>query len=292
MDRSLTKRDYHGLSSIAKALGIVEYVGSAGRRSFAELSAHTGLPRSTLLRLISTLIELDFLRRTSHGEYGIALKLWRIGCAAVDFEHVRDAIIPTLQQVVATTSETALYAVYEAGRAVYVERVEGLHPIRAYASVGGHSPAYATATGKSLLAWQDEAEVRRVAREAVSFTPTTRTDLEEIVRHAADVRRLGFAVNRGEWREGVWGVAAPIFGRRHELVAALGVTGPRDRIEPQIDEFSSIVRGAAANLSVIHGAVGPSSTVPRGAGGGERQRPVPAHGNHDERRPDSVESPC
>ena len=288
MNTGLTERDYHGLSSIAKALGIVEYVGSAGRRSLAEINAHTGLPRSTLLRLISTLVELGFLRRTSRGEYGIALKLWRIGCAAVDFEQVRDAIIPTLQQVVTTTSETALYAVYDAGRAVYVEKVEGLHPIRAYASVGGHSPAYATATGKSLFAWQDEAEIRRVAHEAVSFTSTTRTSVEELVRHAADIRRLGYAVNRGEWREGVWGVAAPIFGRRHELVAALGVTGPRDRIEPQIDRMSSIVREAASNLSIIHGAVKPTSSARIQADEGERQEPSSVFARHDERRPDAV----
>ena len=291
MDNGLTSRDYRGLSSIAKALGIVEYVGSAGRRDLSEISAHTGLPRSTLLRLISTLVELGFLRRTSHGRYAIALKLWRIGCAAVDFEHVRDAIIPTLQKVVDTTSETALYAVYDAGRAVYVEKVEGLHPIRAYASVGGHSPAYATATGKSLFAWQDEAEIRRVALEAVSFTPTTKTSIEELVRHTGEIRRLGFAVNRGEWREGVWGVAAPIFGRHHELVAALGVTGPRDRIEPQIDEFSTIVREAASNLSIIHGAVRLSSSVPVRAGEAERQELASASGRRGERRPDSFGSP-
>ena len=261
-------------------------------RPLPAISNHTGLPRSTLLRLIATLVELGFLRRTSHGEYGIALKLWRIGCAAVDFEHVRDAIIPTLQKVVDTTSETALYAVYDAGRAVYVEKVEGLHPIRAYASVGGHSPAYATATGKSLYAWQDEAEIKRVAQEAVSFTPTTRTDVEELVRHAAEIRRLGFAVNRGEWREGVWGVAAPIFGRHHELVAALGVTGPRDRIEPQIDDFSSIVREAASNLSIIHGAVRPSSSIPVRAGEADRLELVSTVGDRGKRRPDPIGSPC
>lgn len=290
MDKSLIIRDYNGLSSIAKALGIVEFVGSAGRRSLAEISEHTGLPRSTLLRLISTLVELGFLRRISHGEYGIALKLWHIGCAAVDFEQVRDAIIPTLQQVVATTSETALYAVYDAGRAVYVEKVEGLHPIRAYASVGGHSPAHATATGKSLLAWQDEAEIGRVAREAVSFTPMTRTSVEDLVRHAADIRRNGFAVNRGEWRDGVWGVAAPIFGRRREPVAALGVTGPRDRIEPQVDAFSSIVCEAASSLSVIHGAVRPSSAAPGRPAEAEREEPVSALGRRDKPRPDAVGS--
>lgn len=259
MDTSLIYRDFRGLSSVVKALSIIEYVGLTGRRSLAEISAHTGLPRSTLLRLIATLVELGFLGRTGHGEYGVALKLWRIGCSAVDFEHVRDTIMPTLRRLVARTSETAVYAVYDAGRATYVEKVDGLHPIRAYASVGSHSPAYATATGKSLLAWQDEAEIRRVGEAAEPLTAATLTGGEEVMRHTAEVRRQGFAVNRGEWREGVWGVAAPVFGRGHELIAAIGVTGPRDRIEPQIEPIAKMVREGAAELSINHGAVGLAS---------------------------------
>ena len=256
MGNSLDTRDLQGQSSIAKALGILEYVGVNGRRSLAEITAYTGLPRSTLLRLVATLVELGFLRRTNRGEYGVALKLWRIGCTAVDFEHVRDTIIPTLRQLVATTSETALYAVYDAGRATYVEKVEGLHPIRAYAEVGSHSPAYATATGKALLAWQDATEIQRVANVAEPLTTATMTNADVLIHQAAAVRQLGFAVNRGEWRDGVWGVAAPVFGRGYELVAAVGVTGPRDRIEPQIEPFSKIVREAAWELSINRGAIG------------------------------------
>ena len=45
-------------------------------------------------------MELGFLRRLGHGEYIVALKLWRIGCAAVDYENVRDTIIPTLRRLV------------------------------------------------------------------------------------------------------------------------------------------------------------------------------------------------
>jgi DNA-binding IclR family transcriptional regulator len=233
----------------------VEYVGLNGRRSLAEISAHTGLPRSTLLRLIAALVEVEFLRRIDHGEYGIALKLWRIGCAAVDFGNLHETILPTLRHLVEETSETALYAVYDSGRAVYVEKVEGVHPIRAYASVGGHSPAYATATGKALLAWRTEDEIARVGAAAVRITEATCIGSKATLQNAAEVRRNGFAVNRGEWREGVWGVAAPVFGRDPQPLAAIGVTGPRDRVGPQIGRFSQVVRAAARELSIRHGCI-------------------------------------
>lgn len=250
-------QSFDGLSSVAKALKVVEYVGLAGRRSLAEIGAFTGLPKSTLLRMIATLIDLGFLQRTAHGEYGVTLKLWRIGCAAVDYDNVRESIIPTLRRLVQKTGETALYAVYDDGSATYVEKVDGLHPIRSYASVGSRSPAYASATGKALLCWQDEAEIARVGAAAQPLTGSTHVGSEALVKHAIETRAAGFAINRGEWRQGVWGVAAPVFGRNTLPVAAIGVSGPRERIEPQIGPFSVAVRAAARDLSASHGAISP-----------------------------------
>jgi IclR family KDG regulon transcriptional repressor len=256
MDTSLTSRD-NGISSIGKALAIVEFVGTKGRCRLAEIIQHTGMPRSTLLRVVGILIDSGFLRRAERGEYGIGLKLWRIGCTALDYESLHEFVVPALRTLVAETSETALYAVYDGGRAVYLEKVEGLHPIRAYAEVGGHSPAYATATGKCLLAWRHEDEIARIGEKAERFTGATRVGSKAALISAAEVRRNGFAVNRGEWRDGVWGVAAPVFGRDGLPLAAIGVTGPRNRVEPQVDLFSRAVLGAARKLSMHHG-FGPS----------------------------------
>ena len=93
---------------------------------------------------------------------------------------------------------------------------------------------------------------------AQAFTSTTLVGAEALIRHASEIRDAGFAVNKGEWREGVWGIAAPVFGRGGDPVAAIGVSGPRDRIEPNIVPFSAIVRTMAAELSSYHGAVGTS----------------------------------
>ena len=59
--------------------------------------------------------------------------------------------------------------------AVYVEKIDGLHPVRAYTSVGDRSPAHASATGKALLAGWPEQELRRVAAAAKPYTESTHT---------------------------------------------------------------------------------------------------------------------
>jgi DNA-binding IclR family transcriptional regulator len=172
----------------------------------------------------------------------------------VDYEHVSDAVMPVLHQLVAVTSETVHYAVYEDGYAVYVEKVDGLHPIRAYSSVGGRSPAYASATGKALLAWQTGDEIARVAATTMQLTPATHVGLVALEREMAHVRSSGHAVNRGEWREGVWGIGAPVFGRSGEVIAAVGISGPEDRIAANLDVFISAVRDANRELSAQHGS--------------------------------------
>jgi DNA-binding IclR family transcriptional regulator len=236
-------------------LKILAFIGLNGGSDLAAVAAHTGYPKSTLLRLIQTIIGAGFLQRTEHGRYRVTLQLWRIGAGALDYESVRERVVPVLRWLVEATSETAHYSVYDDGMAVYVEKIDGLHPVRAYTSVGGRSPAFASATGKALLAWQDEAELRRVAAAARSYTDRTLVGVEKILRHAEEVRRAGYAVNRGEWRADVWGVAAPIFGKTGKVEGAVGISGPVDRIKTALRPSIKAVMSAAQKLSAFHGSL-------------------------------------
>jgi IclR family transcriptional regulator, KDG regulon repressor len=244
------------LSSVAKALLVLECIGLSKRRTLTEIASEVTLPKSTLLRLIQTLIARGFVRRTAHGEYAVSLKLWQIGCNALDSEAIRDEVIPLLNDLVGATGETAHYAAYEEGFSVYIEKVDGLHPIRSYTAVGGRSPAYATATGKALLAWRDEREIAKVGRSARRWTDATKAGADEVLREAEQTRRNGYALNRGEWRASVWGIGAPVFDRHAKVIAAVGISGPRERIEPNVRPYAKRVVAAAKALSRRMGSPG------------------------------------
>jgi IclR family transcriptional regulator, KDG regulon repressor len=235
--------------SVAKALAIIEYVGLEQLCTIPQLSARTGLPKSTLHRLLGTLVDEGFLYRAAHGQYKVSFKLWRIGATAVDLDSIRQNARDVLANLVKQTSETAHYSVYEDGCAVYVEKMDGLHPVRAYTSLGGRSPAYAGATGKALLAWQGEEEIRRVAKSAKRFTTSTLVGVSPIIREMSRIRKLGYAVNQGEWRDGVWGIAAPVLEPGGDALAAVGISGPEDRIRAGVDSLAKAVMRAAAELS-------------------------------------------
>ena len=89
--------------------------------------------------------------------------------------------------------------------AVFFER-----PVRAYSHVGGRAPAYCVATGKALLAHAAAGLVDRVALDLKPFTSYTIVTPNELKVELERVRQQGYAINRGEWRDGVCGLAAPI----------------------------------------------------------------------------------
>ena len=64
------------------------------------------------------------------------------------------------------------------------------------------------------------------------------------------MRQQGYAVNRGEWRETVGGLAAPIFDAHRRPLAAIGISGPVERLRPpQLKSFTPEVLRAARGIS-------------------------------------------
>ena len=83
------------------------------------------------------------------------------------------------------------------------------------------------------------------------FTPATITDEHELIEHLELVRQRGYALDLGEHEGEVRCVAAPIFDQYGETVAAISVSGSRDRIDPVAQNKQLIERtlDAAANIS-------------------------------------------
>ena len=243
----------NGVASVRKALTILDLIAEDGPASLAELGTKTGLPKSTLFRLLSTMSEAGFVERAPGGDYALAVKLWRIGARAIDFAALHPLIASALRDLVDLTSETAHFSVYEGGYAVQVEKVECSQAIRAPTRIGGRSPGYASATGKALLAFQPSEEIQRVGSLAESHTAATIVDADRLAEELAHVRQVGFAINRGEWRDGVWSVAAPVFDHHHQVVGSIGVSGPQNRFEPALEGIVRAVLGRARAMTASTG---------------------------------------
>ena len=78
-------------------------------------------------------------------------------------------------------------------------------------------------------------------------------DLATLERDLADVRRRGYAVTVDELEEGLAAVAAPVRGADGDVVAALGISGPTQRLGDRLEELGRQLKDRAEQLSVLLG---------------------------------------
>jgi DNA-binding IclR family transcriptional regulator len=111
------------------------------------------------------------------------------------------------------------------------------------------------ATGKALLAWLGPSRLAELAAGIERYTPRTIVEEAAFLREMEQVRKLGYAVNRGEWRESVGGIGAPIRDVQGQVIAAVGISGPIARLKPgMLKVLAGHVVAAAQGISVGLGA--------------------------------------
>lgn len=194
-----------------------------------EMSLALDLGKSNVHRILATLKTMGYVHSLDDGRYAATLKTWELGCAVIERLDFKRLARPVMEALSDETMETVHLSVLDGLDVVYVDKVESSQPVRAYSRVGGRAPAYTVATGKALLAFQRDLE-ETLPTDLEQYTPATLADHEALLQELSSVRSSGFAINRGEWREGIRGVAAPIRNERAEVICAIGISGPENRL--------------------------------------------------------------
>lgn len=243
--------------TLLKGLAVLEAVAEHdGRpRTIDELAAVVGLTRSNVHRTLQTLAHAGYVAKDENtGNYRSTLRLFELGARQLSQFDVRKYAPSLMRSLAQETGETVHLSVLEGIDVIYIDKIDSPQPIRSYTAVGGRAPAYAVATGKALLAYQPDGYLERYEHALIRHTPATITSLDALKEDLAKATRAGYAINRGEWRESVGGVAAPVLNGMGEVVAALGISGPLERLsEEKMQQLAPLVQKHAAALSQAMG---------------------------------------
>jgi IclR family transcriptional regulator, KDG regulon repressor len=233
-------------------LEVLEALAVSDRpRGVSELARELGLTRSNAHRTLRTLCEAGFVRQNeASGAYECTLKLFHLGGAVLSRVDVKRAAEPLMDALARKTLETVHLSMLDGLDVIYVHKIDSPQPVRAYSTVAGRAPAYAVATGKALLAFQGDGYLDRFQDQLEPHTPHTLSTLFALRQEIETIRQQGYAVNRGEWRASIGGVAAPIFDATRHAVAAVGISGPVERLKPAaLKGFTADVVQAARSIS-------------------------------------------
>jgi DNA-binding IclR family transcriptional regulator len=164
-----------------------------------------------------------------------------------------------MQELHRITRETISLYVMEGNERVCVERLESPQNVRIVARVGRRIPLYAGSAGKVFLAYLPLERCKAVLRETppTAITDFTIVNREKLMDELAKIRTQGYSVSFGEWTADAAGVAAPIFGTRGEVIAAVTISGPIARFtEEVVQRYTPDITRMAASISREMGFTG------------------------------------
>lgn len=223
-----------GLSSVGNAARLLKVFCSREKElGISELARRLGLGKSTVHRLVTTLVSEGLLERDpATGTYRLGLVMFELGEAVRVHMDLHNAAGPVLASLREETHESCQVGVLDGNEVVYVDRLESSQSLRLMNETGRRVPVHCTSSGKVLLAHLEPDRLREIldATPLVGLTPRTITDRETLCRHLRRVRQRGWAEAAEEREIGVASVAAPVLGDTGAVVAAISIGGPAARM--------------------------------------------------------------
>ncbi|HEX3287508.1 MAG TPA: IclR family transcriptional regulator [Mycobacterium sp.] len=244
------------VQSVDRALLVLEILAAAGQAGATEIAAELGVHKSTVSRLIAALEARGFVEPASErGKYRLGYAIARLARASsghLDLVKLSQDVCDTLALDV---GETVNLAILDGARIVNVVEAIGPEQITLRSWVGQSCPAYATSSGKLLLAGLDPADLRsRLGTTLEAFTANTVVNLDDLERELATARECGWASVAEELEIGLNAVSAPVYDAGSKVIAALSVSGPAYRFSP--DRFAEIAKQTASAAEVISRRLG------------------------------------
>ncbi len=223
--------------------------------SLQGLVEQTGLPKPTLHRMLQQLETAGLLQREVDGRhYGMGTRLRRLAENLLFNDTLHGARHAVLRHLVDAVGESCNITALSGSEVVYLDRVETAAPLRFYLHPGSRVPVHCSASGKIFLAQMDAPQRRRLLTHGTleAYTSKTLTDLKQIEREIARVRKDGYAIDNEEFLPGLLCIAALVPSASGPSNLCVAVQAPIMRLDlAKAKTLLPALQRAAESLSRI-----------------------------------------
>jgi IclR family acetate operon transcriptional repressor len=253
------------IQSVDRALNLLQAIAEVGgEATLTELSGRTRINISTCHHLLATLVKRGFVTKwPARRGYALGGRILQLSQACLQVDLPRRAE-PFIERINSATGETVHLAARQGDHLATLLTREARHAVRVdTAGLGVSEAAHASATGKAMLAWLPEDEIRRIVTTSgmKKFTPNTITDFVALIEELRLVRRRGFAIDREEFQPGVICIGAAIRNHSGAVVGAISASTPTMRAsEEHLARMREAVVSATRALSAELGEPGAQAT--------------------------------
>ena len=200
------------LIGVERTARILSAVADADAGNLTEIARRTALSEATVLRYLNSLASRGYIERFDNAQYRLGWEIFRLGQRAFSGQVPSDAVVPTMERLMAEFNETVNFAAVKDRSVVILEVVESRRAVKKVSDVGQSDPWHASALGKALMAGMPDSVWHDLLASAgmPALTAHTITSVKKMRAEIEDIRRRGFAVDREEAAEDLTCVAAAV----------------------------------------------------------------------------------
>lgn len=244
------------MTILTNAAAVLRCYGELTELTVTDVAARLGLPKSNASRLLRGMREaglLETVGTTKRHRPGLLLldvaRAWRRSSSLVDRA---DAVV---QRISAATGHTGYVSMRLGTEVTAITDHPGTNALRVASTIGRRLPAFASATGRTLLARLSDAEVASLHREGIAPpTPNAPQDLADLLKHLATVRRQGYDASQDEVNAGVAALAVAVADPESGEDASLCIAFPSTiTAEPERQAILRALLEGAAEIAAITG---------------------------------------
>jgi DNA-binding IclR family transcriptional regulator len=245
---------YAGTQSVLRAVALLKLFDDARPEwRLTELAQETGLNKTTTYRLLSALSSEGMVAKNPQSDtYRLGPQIVTLGGRALRANELRIIVRPELQRLALMSGETASLEILTGDETLILDEIVGAHVMSGGQAIGTRWPAYATSTGKALMAALPPGELEEWLLSPIpALTPKTITSSRRLEQELAQIREQGYAVADEELELGLVAVGAALHDFDRRTAGAICLSGPTIRFTPdRIGEIGRWVREAARRISI------------------------------------------
>lgn len=221
------------------------------------MTEELAMPKNSVFRILTTLTLRGYAERDESTKvYRLSRKLLSVSHGGIGGQRLLQVASTVLTALRDATGETALLGTLSGSQGVVLDQVASSHPVKVVVEVGHAFPLHTAAPAKAMLAFLSE-DMRKALINSIHFTKHTKTTIvsaKAFIAELAEVCEKGYALDRCEESETYACAAAPVFDAREEVIAAIWISGPSDRLPlAKLPAAGKIVAAHAARLSASMG---------------------------------------
>jgi DNA-binding IclR family transcriptional regulator len=223
-----------GSPGVHAALSVLELLVARAPLTLSDLSGELGLAKSSLHRVCAILVERGWVVRDRDGRFDLGIRAIGLGSRSSELPIIT-AFRGVAARLLTLHDETVCLAVLDAGDSVFIALEETSQPVRLVTHVGSRTPAFASASGRVILADRKPGIIAAELGGRPLVTPTGRRlhGVRELHQILEDVRRTGYAENDQETAVGLYALSVPVTNGAGAVLAALTVCVPTSRMSDE-----------------------------------------------------------